>query len=96
MTLLRHRATVHIRAVLASGNFPATSAMGGKMYEAPVLERYGTFRTLTQGGFADIDDTFTSNSVDNCRVIQGGGPPDPISGVPTDLILCLRSGLAGV
>jgi hypothetical protein len=90
MTVFRHRAAVHQGAVLASGKFPATSAMGGKMYEAPVLERYGTFRALTQGGFNDISDTFTANSVDNCRVVPG---TDPVTGLPIDIITCIRSGL---
>lgn len=60
------------------------------MYEAPVLERYGTFRTLTQGGFADIDDTFTTNSVDNCRVVS---VINQVTGLPEDVITCIRSGV---
>ncbi len=55
------------------------------MYEAPVLERYGTFRELTKGGFSDINDGFTSNSSDDCKVEAGAGPGG------TDLITCLAS-----
>lgn len=75
----------HRWTALESGNFPATSAMGGRMYEAPVLERYGTFRELTKGGFSDISDGFTANTTDNCRVQVGAGPDG------TDVITCLRS-----
>jgi hypothetical protein len=60
--------------------------MGGRMYEAPVLERYGTFRELTKGGFSDIADGFTANSSDACRLEPGVGPDG------TDVITCLRSG----
>jgi hypothetical protein len=55
------------------------------MYEAPVLERYGTFRELTKGGFSDINDGFTANSNDNCKVELGAGP----GGI--DVITCLAS-----
>ncbi len=86
MTSLQQQSVaVHRWAALASGNFPTTSAMGGEMYEAPVLERYGTFRELTKGGFTDINDGFTANSTDNCRVEVGAGPGG------TDIITCLRS-----
>jgi len=78
-------AAAHHWAVLASGKFPTTSAMGGEMYEAPVLERYGTFRELTKGGFTDINDGFTANSTDNCKVSIGTGPGG------TDVITCLAS-----
>lgn len=59
------------------------------MYEAPLLERYGTFRELTRGGFSDIADGFTANSVDACRVVQA---TDPITGLPIEIITCIRSG----
>jgi hypothetical protein len=86
MTKLQQQSVAAYRWVaLASGNFPATSAMGGRMYEAPVLERYGTFRELTKGGFADIDDGFTANANDSCKLESGAGPDG------TDVITCLRS-----
>lgn len=66
------------RVALAPGNFPATSPIGGKMYEAPSLERYGTFRELTKGGGADVSDLFTSNSSDNCDLVG----TDPVTGDP--------------
>jgi len=55
------------------------------MYEAPVLERYGTFRELTMGGFSDVADGFTANSNDACKIVG----VDPNTGL--DEIVCLAS-----
>ena len=49
------------------------------MYEAPKIERYGTFRELTEGGGVVDSDLFTADGTDGC--IERRGPDD-------SLILC--------
>lgn len=43
------------------------------MYKAPILERYGTFRELTKGGFADVDDEETLDPNDSCMRVEFEG-----------------------
>jgi hypothetical protein len=55
------------------------------MYQEPKLERYGTFREVTQGGGADVNDPFTLDPDDDCTVLE----TDPVTG--EDIILCVGS-----
>ncbi|HEX6964408.1 MAG TPA: lasso RiPP family leader peptide-containing protein [Gemmatimonadaceae bacterium] len=48
-------------AVIASGN-PDMFVMEDAMYETPKLERYGTFRQLTQGGGSTQVDAYGPDS----------------------------------
>jgi hypothetical protein len=40
------------------------------MYNKPKLERFGTFRELTQGGGASFNDGFTTDSADGCVLVS--------------------------
>jgi hypothetical protein len=41
------------------------------MYQEPILERYGTFREVTQGGAGTTDDPFSTDPESDCVEVAG-------------------------
>lgn len=52
------------------------------MYQEPILERYGTFREVTQGGGADVTDPFTMDVPDDSCDRVGSGVNCPVADPP--------------
>jgi hypothetical protein len=53
------------------------------MYEAPKVERYGTFRELTRGGGMSVDDMQTTNNTDDDCISSVPNPAQPGTTIDT-------------